>query len=67
MATEETKRTYRISLSRDPAISGYGGFDEWEVGPLTSQQADLLIERIEKAIFGTAKFFKVRGEYTGVN
>jgi predicted aminopeptidase len=63
----ETKRTYTISISRDPSISGYGGFDEWTIGPLNSQQADLLLERIEKAVSSCAKLFKVEGGWTGSN
>jgi hypothetical protein len=58
-------RTYTISVQRDPAISGYGGFDEWTIGPLTSEQADFLLERIEKAVSLTSKMFNVEGGFTG--
>ncbi len=61
----ETRRTYTFSVSRSPSISGYGGFDEWTIGPLTSDQADLLLERITKAVESTAKLFRVEGGWTG--
>ena len=74
MATQQTaasedlmERTYRIQLERDPAISGYGGWDEWTIGPLNSEQADLLVKRIEKAVSSCAKLFKVEGGWTGSN
>lgn len=63
----DDKRTYTISISRNPAISGYGGWDEWTIGPLTSEQADLLLERVEKAVASCAKLFKVEGGWTGSN
>lgn len=58
-------RTYRILVEHDPAISGYGGWDEWTIGPLNSDQADLLLERINKAVSGCARLFKVEGGWTG--
>jgi hypothetical protein len=61
------KRTYTISISRDPSISGYGGFDEWTIGPLSSDQADILLDRIEKVIEHYAQLFKVEGGFTGSN
>jgi hypothetical protein len=63
----ETKRTYTLSLSRTPSISGYGGYDEWEIGPISSTQADILLDRIQKVIEHYAKIFGVEGGYTGVN
>lgn len=63
----ETKRTYTLSVSRNPSISGYGGYDEWEIGPLTSTQADILLNRIQKVIEHYSQMFKVEGGYTGVN
>ena len=62
-----TKRTYTISVSKDPAISGYGGFDEWTIGPLSSDQADILLGRIQKVVENYATLFKVEGYYSGSN
>jgi hypothetical protein len=62
-----TKRTYTINVSRDPAISGYGGYDEWTIGPLDSDQADMLLDRIQKVIENYSTLFKVEGGYTGQN
>lgn len=61
------KRTYKINISRDPAISGYGGFDEWTIGPLSSDQADTLLDRIQKVVENYATLFKVEGYYSGSN
>lgn len=64
---EFPKRTYTINITRDPPISGYGGYDEWQVGPLTSEQADYLLDRIEQAVKSCARRFKVEGGWTGCN
>jgi hypothetical protein len=61
------KCTYTFTVSRDPRVSGYGGYDEWTIGPLTSEQADKLLDRIQKVIEHYAKMFGVDGGYTGVN
>ena len=63
----QTKRTYTITIQRDPAISGYGGWDEWTVGPLNSDQADRLLERIDAAVKYCVRNFKVEGGWTGQN
>ena len=63
----ETKRTYTLSVSRDPAVSGYGGYDEWTIGPLSSEQADMLLDRIQKVIENYSAIFKVDGGFTGCN
>jgi len=62
-----TKRTYTIDISRDPSISGYGGYDEWTIGPLSSEQADILLDRIQKIIEHYSKLFKVEGYFSGSN
>ena len=61
------ERTYTFSLSREPAISGYGGYDEWTIGPLTSEQADDLLEAITNVIEYHAKRAGVEGGWTGSN
>lgn len=63
---ESPKRTYIFNVSRNPSISGYGGFDEWTIGPLDSEQADVLLQKMDKLISGCAKAFKVEGGWTGV-
>lgn len=63
----ETKRTYTISISRDPSISGYGGYDEWTIGPLSNEQADILLGRIEKIIDHYGTLFNVAAGFTGSN
>lgn len=60
-----TERTLTIHVQFDPPISGYGGITEWTIGPLTSPQIDHTIERIEKAILGAGKLFKVEAGFTG--
>lgn len=62
---EFSKRTYTFNLSRDPPISGYGGYDEWTIGPLSSAQADHLLEQMDKLIKSCARKFKVEGGWTG--
>lgn len=62
-----TTRTYTIYVQRDPPISGYGGFDEWTIGPLTSEQADVLLEKITRAVNTCARQFAVDGGGTGSN
>jgi predicted aminopeptidase len=62
-----TKRVYTISVSRDPPISGYGGYDEWLIGPLSNEQADILLDRIQKIIENYSKLFKVEGYFSGSN
>ena len=62
-----TKRTYTFSVSRDPAISGYGGYDEWTIGPISSEEADYMLERLTQLIAGCAKKFKVEGGWIGSN
>ena len=42
------KRTVTISITRTPPISGYGGFDEWTLDDMTSDEIDTLLEGIEK-------------------
>lgn len=59
------KRTYTIDVSRDPSISGYAGYDQWQIGPITSEQADILLDRIQKIIENYSKLFGVEGGYTG--
>ena len=61
------KRTYTFHVSRDPSISGYGGYDEWTIGPLTSEQADILLQNITALIERHAKGFNVEGGYTGAS
>lgn len=56
----ETKRTYIISSSVTPSISGYGGFDEWELFELTNRKADKFFEELQKLIE------KHGGVYVGV-
>lgn len=60
------KRDYTISLQRTPAISGYGGYDEWTIEDLDSEAADYLIERIEALVKSVCKKAKVNGGFTGV-
>ncbi len=60
-----TKRTYIFNLTRDPSISGYGGYDEWTIGPLSGEQADHLLEQMDKLIASCARKFKVEGGWTG--
>lgn len=60
------KRDYTISLQRTPAISGYGGYDEWTIHDLDNAAADYLIERIEALVKSVCKAAKVEGGYTGV-
>jgi hypothetical protein len=62
-----TKATYTIDVSRDPRISGYGGYDQWTIGPLSSEQADILLDRIQKVIENYSKLFKVEGYFSGSN
>jgi hypothetical protein len=61
------KRTYTFNVSREPAISGYGGYDEWTIGPLSSEQADILFHRIDQVIKNYSNLFKVEGGWTGSN
>ena len=63
----ETKRIYTFSVSRNPAISGYGGYDEWTIGPLSNEQADKLLTVMDKVIESWAKIFCVEGGYTGAH
>lgn len=56
----ETKRTYTISSSVSPSISGYGGFDEWELYEFTDDKADAFIQALDKLVK------KHGGEYVGV-
>ena len=60
------KRTYTISLQRTPAISGYGGFDEWTLEYLPSEAADYLIERLDALVKSVCKKAGVEGGFTGV-
>ncbi len=55
----EVKRTYLISSSVSPAISGYGGFDEWELFELTNRKADAFFQELQKLVE------KHGGEYVG--
>ena len=60
MTQQETKRTYTISTSMNPAISGYGGFDEWEI-ILAGHKADKFFQALEKLIKEHG------GQFTGSN
>ena len=62
-----SKATYTIDISRDPSISGYGGYDQWTIGPLSSEQADILLDRIQKVIENYSKLFGVEGYFSGSN
>lgn len=55
----ETKRTYTISSSVSPPISGWGGFDEWELPDLTNTKAEEFLRALQKLIE------KFGGEFTG--
>ena len=33
-------RTLQINITRTPSISGYGGFDEWTLEDLTSEETE---------------------------
>ena len=59
-------RTMKISTQYDPSISGYGGYDEWTLDNLTSEQIDYINERIQKLVDGCVKSFKTTGGWTGV-
>lgn len=61
------KRTITISIHRDPPISGYGGFDEWTIGPLESEQVDALMSKIDKVVKDYSRKFLVEGKWTGSN
>lgn len=61
------KRTYRISIQRTPAISGYGGFDEWTLEDLPPEAADYLIQRLDALVKSVCKSAKVEGGYTGAH
>ena len=61
----EIKRTYQIYIQRTPAISGYGGFDEWTLEELDSESADYLIEKIDALVKSVCKKAKVNGGFTG--
>ena len=60
MAGQATKRTYTISTSVNPSISGYGGFDEWEI-VLSNSKADKFFQALEKLIKEHG------GDFTGSN
>ena len=45
-------RTIVINLTRDPPISGWGGFDEWTLENLTSEQQNKLADQIDKVCKG---------------
>lgn len=60
------KRTITLHVSYDPPISGYGGYDEYTIGPLNSEQIDYVNKRIHDVIKAAAKAFKVEGGWTGV-
>ncbi len=60
MAKPETKRTYMIRSTVHPPISGYGGFDEWELD-LTNAKADRFLQALQKLVE------KYGGEFTGSN
>lgn len=62
----ETTRLVTISIDRDPPISGWGGYDEWQITVESSMQMDALMERIESVIRANARRFKTAGGYTGV-
>lgn len=56
---ELPKRTYIISISRNPPISGYGGWDEWTLESLPSNKAMALLEELEDLVE------KHGGQFTG--
>jgi len=61
------KREYKIYIQRTPAISGYGGYDEWTLDELSSEAADYLMEELDKLVKRVAKKANTTGGYTGVN
>lgn len=61
------KRTYRIQVERTPAISGWGGYDEWTLEDLSPEAADYLLERLEALVKSVCKREGVNGGWTGTN
>lgn len=57
----DTKRTVIISVRYDPPISGYGGWDEWEISTTTGRQRDAIGDAIDAIVK------QHKGEFTGVN
>ena len=64
-AMPETTRVVTIDISLDPPISGYGGFDQWEITTESGQQRDDLIDRIQRVIRSNAKRYHTKGCWTG--
>ena len=65
MATKQppvdTKRTYSLSTTVSPPISGYGGYDEWELFELPNTKADKFFQELQQLVE------KYGGEFIGAN
>ncbi len=61
LTNTEVRRAYTISSTVSPPISGYGGFDEWELPDLTNSEADEFLKGLQILVE------KYGGQFTGSN
>ena len=55
------ERTIILNITRNPSISGWGGFDEWTIDNLSREKEDELLKAIDRMV----KRFK--GNFTGAD
>ena len=57
--SQPTDKTLTIDLSREPRISGWGGFDQWQLENMDSDRIDMFIHELDRLIE------KYGGSFTG--